>query len=79
MSEISALSSSLLGIQKGLSGMRKNADDIARAGSTEAGLSSEQLTTSIIGLKESELQVKASAKVLETVNDTIGSLFNDKA
>ena len=79
MSDISALNSSILGIQKGLSGMRKNAADIARAGSTDVGPSNEQLTRSIVGLKENELQVKASAKVLKTVHDTIGSLFDDKA
>jgi len=79
MNEISALGSSLLGIQKGLSGLRKNAADIARAGSAEGGLTTEQLTTSIVGLKENELQVQASAKVLKTVDETIGSLFDDKA
>ena len=79
MSEISALNASISGIQKGLSGMRKNANDIARTGATDTGLSNEQLTRSIVGLKENELQVKASAKVLQTVHDTIGSLFDDKA
>lgn len=79
MSEISALNSSLLGIQKGLAGMRKNASDIARAGSTDAPLSAGQLTSSIVSLKENELQVKASAKVLKAVDETIGSLFSDKA
>ncbi len=79
MSEISAVNASLLGIQKGLSGMRKNASDIAKAGTQESGLSAEQLTRSIVGLKEDELQVKASAKVLKTVNETLGSLIDDKA
>lgn len=79
MNEISALNASILGLQKGLSGMRKNAADIASAGTQDAGLSNEQLTRSIVGLKENELQVKASAKVLKTVHDTIGSLFDDKA
>jgi len=76
MSEISALNSSLLGIQKGLSGMRKNAADIAKSG---PGLSTEQLTTSIVDLKANELQVQASAKVLETIDKTIGSLFDEEA
>ena len=79
MSEISALNSSLLGIQKGLSGMRKNAADIAKAGTQDTGISTGQLTQSIVGLKENELQVKASAKVLQTIDETIGSLIDDKA
>lgn len=78
MSGISALNSSLAGIQQGLAGMRKNAADIARAGS-EGTVSTAQLTTSIVSMKENELQVKASAKVLQTTNDVIGSLFDDKA
>ncbi len=79
MSEISALNASISGIQKGLSGLRKNAADIARAGTQDSGITPEQLTDSIVGMKENALQVKASAKVLQTVNDTIGSLFDDKA
>ena len=79
MSEISALNSALLGIQKGLTGMRKHAGDIAGASTSENGLAPENLAQSIVGLKESELQVKASAKVLKTVDETIGSLFDDKA
>ena len=79
MSEISALGSALSGIQKGLSGMRKNASEIASAGTRENGLSPESLTNSIVGLKENALQVKASAEVLKTVDETIGSLIDDLA
>lgn len=78
MSDISVINSSLLGIQKGLAGLRKNATDIARAG-TDGIVSAEQLTTSIVSMKANELQVKASAKVLQTTNDVIGNLFDDKA
>lgn len=78
MSDISALNSSLSGIQKGLAGMRKNAAEIART-ATEGAVSSEQLTTSLVAMKENELQIKASAKVLQTSHDLIGSLFDDKA
>ena len=76
MSDISAMNSAMAGIQTGLEGMRKNAMEIARSGPS---LSTEQLTTSIVDLKSNQLQVQASAKVLETVDKTIGSLFDDKA
>jgi len=79
MSEISALNSAFTGIQKGLDGMRKSASDISRAGATENGLSAESLTTAIVELKENQVQVQASARVLKTVDETIGSLFDDKA
>ena len=79
MTDISALNSAFTGIQKGLEGMRKSASDITRAGTTENGLSAEGLTTAIVELKENQVQVQASAKVLKTVDETIGSLFDDKA
>jgi len=79
MSEISAINSALTGIQKGLSGVRKNAADIASAGVSEKGLSTEDLTRSAISLKENELQVKGSIKVLKAVDEMIGSLFDEEA
>ena len=79
MNEISAFNASIAGIQQGLAGMRKNASDIASSGTREQGLSTEQLTRSVVDLKANELQVQASARVLKTVDETIGSLFDDKA
>ena len=76
MSDISAMNSAMTGIQNGLSGMRKNAMEIAKMGPS---MSTEQLTTSIVDLKSNEIQVQASAKVLETVDKTIGSLLDEKA
>ena len=79
MSEISALNSALTGIQKGLTGIRKNAADIASAGNLDSGPGTEQLTRSIVSLKENEILIQASAKVLKTVDETIGTLFDEEA
>jgi len=79
MSEISAINSALTGIQKGLSGMRKNASDIANAGVSEKGLSVEDLARSTVSLKENELQVKGSLKVLKAVDEMIGTLIDEEA
>jgi len=79
MSEISALNSALTGIQKGMSGIRKSAADIASASTLENGFSTEDIARSAVNLKENELLVKASVKVLKTVDETIGSLFDDEA
>ena len=79
MSEISALNSALLGIQKGYSGLRKNAQDIASLNIKDSGSSVDDLATSFVELKANALQVKASAAVLKAVDETIGSLIDDKA
>jgi len=78
MSEISAFNSALSGIQKGLTGIRKNAADIASA-NIDSGSGTEQLTRSIVELKENEILVKASAKVLKAVDETIGTLLDEEA
>ena len=78
MSEISALNSALTGIQRGLEGARKNASDIAKAGTSD-NPTVEDFIKPLVDLKVNSLQVRASAKVLETVDKTIGSLFDEKA
>ncbi len=68
----------LAAIQRGLQGSRENAARIA---------SSEQLESSapagpaepLVALKQNSLQVKAGARVIETWNELIGTLFDDKA
>lgn len=79
MSEISAFNSALSGIQKGLTGIRKNAADIASSANIDSGSGTEQLTRSIVELKENEILVKASAKVLKAVDETIGTLLDEEA
>lgn len=79
MSEISAINSALAGIQKGLSGVHKNAADIASAGASQQGLSTESLARSVVNLKENELQVQGSIKVLKAVDEMIGTLFDEEA
>ena len=75
MSDISALSSGLLGIQKGLAGLNKNAAKIASAGQMNSQNLSE-LVEPLVNLKINQLQIEASAKVVQTSNDTIGSLLD---
>jgi len=77
MSSISAYQSGLQGIQRGLNNLDRHAADIASATQfNPETTSSSDLTRSLIGLKESEIQVAISAKVLEAANATIGSLLD---
>lgn len=71
-----ALASGLAGIQRGMQGLDKNAADIAQA-------SKDTTTTppvdALVESKVNRLQVEASAKVIETVDEAIGSLLDEKA
>lgn len=71
----SVASLGLLGAQKGMQGARTAAADIASAG--QAGASSPtDVAASLIALKVAEQQVAASAKVISSANETIGSLID---
>lgn len=76
MADISALNSGLQGIQRGLQGMRKSASEIASAPTAEDGA---DLTRPMVELMVERTQVQASAKVVKTAGDLIGTLFDDKA
>lgn len=78
MNDISALNSAMQGIQQGLTGMRKNALDVAKVGASESSGPADYVKP-LVDLKQNELQVMASAKVLNSVDEAIGSLFDDKA
>jgi hypothetical protein len=68
----------MLGIQRGLSSARDHASQIASVGQfNDDGPSS--LVEPMLGLKQDALQVQASTEVLKTVDDMLGSLFDQKA
>ncbi len=84
MSSISALNSGLQGIHNGLNGIKKNANDIANAGTlassnTEQSSSSSDITEPLVYMKLNKLQAQASAKVVQTSADMIGTLIDMKA
>lgn len=75
---IPALQSGIAGIHKGMENLRKDANAIAQAGvrqDTEAADLAEPLTN----LKLDSLQVAASTKVVDTVQDLLGQLLDVKA
>ena len=69
MSTISAMDLGIQGIQKGMDGLRQNAQQIA---SNTTG----DVTNSLIGMKLNELEVEMSAKVVKTASDMIGTLLD---
>lgn len=73
----SILSIGSAGIQSGLARANEAAGNIVKAGLN--GDSNGDLASSIVDLKTSELLVKASAKVIKTADETVGTLIDIKA
>ncbi len=72
----SAFGSSLLGIQRGLQGLEKNAAEVAQASkSTEQGVPVNALVEGTVN----RLQVEANVDMIQTIDETIGSLLDEKA
>ena len=71
----SALGTALHGIQKGLTGMDRNAAKIASA---EAFNSQDPAVVAqpLVDMQNNRLQVEVSAKIMKTVDATIGSLID---
>ena len=73
----SILNNGVMGIQKGFSQLNKASANIAQVSVSDDP--TRDLTESAVGLLQGKIQVQASAKVLQTASDTIGSLIDIKA
>lgn len=71
-----ALNSAVLGIQRGMKGLDRNAADIASAKQMRG---EDSPVEPLIDSKLNSLQVQASAKIVKAVDEAVGSLFDDKA
>jgi len=71
----SALGNALHGIQKGLTGMDKNAAKIASAEAFNSQNPAD-VAQPLVDMQDNRLQVEASTKALKTVDTTIGSLID---
>lgn len=68
----------LLGIQRGLQGARQHAAGIASADAFKSD-DPVDMAESLIGLRQDELQVKASAQVYRAMDAMIGVLLDEEA
>lgn len=71
----SALSSAVTGIHRGLQGLDDNADAVARASTGDGG----DVVTPLVESKLNQLQVEASAKMVKSVDEAVGSLLDEMA
>lgn len=75
---ISALQTGISGVQTGLNNMRRNAAEIASAG-TANGTTPSDLTRSLINLQVDQRQVEASVKVIKAADAMLGTLLDELA
>ncbi len=78
MSNISALNSGIVGIQRGMATAEKSAATIASAQNSTSGNPAD-VAEPLVELMMARLQVEASAKVVERISETIGTLIDIKA
>jgi len=76
MSVTSVLSTGVQGVQAGMNRANQAAGDIARFGTTEQN---GDLATPLVDLKVSEQQVKASAAVIKSADEMMGTLIDIRA
>ena len=79
MGVLSVQSSAMLGIQRGLDGMRKDAAEIASADQLNNAGQGTDLEGAIVGLNQNKVQVQASAKVVSAVDEMMGTLVDTRA
>ena len=68
----SAMGSAVSGIQSGMQGLERNADETAKASIGEG----RNITDPLVESRINQLQVEANAKVVKTVDDALGSLLD---
>jgi hypothetical protein len=75
MNVTSGLQSALVGIRAGMQSLQGHAENIAGISFVEPG-GTPSLVESLIGLKESRIQVAASMPVVKTLDEVIGTLLD---
>jgi len=76
MSILSVQSEAVLGVQRGLSDMRKAAAEIANPEELNKAGEGSTLEGSIVDLAQAKTQVQASAKVVSAIDEVIGSIID---
>jgi len=70
------LNSGLQGISSGMQGVHDAAQKIVRAGTVEGGAANAGIEEPVIDLKLYQRSVEASAKVVKTADEVLGTLLD---
>jgi len=79
MGVLSIQSEAVLGIQRGLDGMRKNASEIASADQLNKAGSDTSLVGSLVDMEQNKMQAQASAKVVSAADEVLGTIIDLRA
>lgn len=79
MGILAVQNSAVMGIQQGLNNLRRNASEIASSDQLNQAGKETDLAGALVGLKQSEAQVQANAKVVSAVGETMGTLLDTEA
>lgn len=75
---ISPLDSAMMGIYRGMEGLRNKAAEVASADAFSPR-SAMSVVQPLVEMKSYELQVKASASAVKIIDETVGSLIDELA
>jgi flagellar basal body rod protein FlgG len=81
MSDNSILSIARTGVQNGLDGIQKNASQLASKDALASGMTDASPVSAVnemVDMKMNQYQVIASGKVIETVDQMLGTLLDEK-
>jgi len=79
MGALSIQSEAVLGIQRGLDGMRKNASEIASADQLNKAGQDTSLVGSLVEMEQNKIQAQASAKVVSAADEVLGTIIDLRA
>jgi hypothetical protein len=74
----SVMNAGLAGVQRGYDQLNRSADQIAKVNVPPEQGGPDELVTPIVEQMLGKIQVQASAKVIETASDTLGTLIDIK-
>ena len=74
----SGFNTALAGARRGMESLQENASQIANS-SVADGEGQNTLAEAVVGLKLSELQIKASMQTLRTMDEVLGTLLDVEA
>ncbi|WP_320824235.1 flagellar biosynthesis protein FlgE [Reinekea sp.] len=74
----SVMNAGVVGVQRGYEQLNRSAEQISKANVPPAEGGPEELVTPMVEQMLAKTQVQASAKVIQTASDTLGSLIDIK-
>ena len=75
----SVLDSGLTGVRQGIEGVEKAASEIVRAGTVDGAAGANDVIEPIIDLRLYQRSVEASAQVVRTADEVLGTLLDTMA